>query len=274
MENNINKINWFPGHMKKATDEIKHKITDVDLIIEILDARAINVSSNPELLKIANGKPILKVALKHDLSDISTNTGDITNLIIGSIKHLEFKKIILKKIYEILDAKIQRLKNKGVQNPQFLIMVVGIPNVGKSSFINFLAPKNSLKVQNRAGVTKNQTTRKINEYLFLIDTPGVLVKNIVSIEEGYQLAIINCINKDILPMHDVIKYCYEYLYANYCSQLSKYFNFKITDDFVCFIDSLCENYKFKLTGNEFDYDRAYETLFNLISNGHVAKIHF
>lgn len=274
MENNVNKINWFPGHMKKATDEIKNKINDVDLIIEILDARAIQISSNPDLLKIANGKPILKVALKYDLSDISSSTDNASNLIIGSIKNLEFKKIILKKIYQILDSKIQRLKNKGVQNPQFLIMVVGIPNVGKSSFINFLAPKNSLKVQNRAGVTKNQTTRKINDYLFLIDTPGVLIKKINSINEGYQLAIINCINKDILPMHDVIKYSFEYLYNNYHSCLLKYFNFTVNDNFADFIDKLCENYKFKLTHNEYDYDRAYETLFNLISNGNIAKIHF
>ncbi|MGL4951562.1 MAG: ribosome biogenesis GTPase YlqF [Mycoplasma sp.] len=272
MSEHVNKINWFPGHMKKATDEIIKQLQNVDLIIEVLDARAPIQSTNQELNRIANQKPILKIALKKDISDIKVS--EFPDILFGSIKDPSFKKIIINAINDKLSAKIERQKRKGLLISQFLVMVIGIPNVGKSSLINFLAPKKVLKVENRAGVTKNQATRKINDNFFLIDTPGVLVKKIENIEDGYKLAIINCISKNILPMHDVIKYCHSYFYENYKSQMDTFFSFKTCDNFDDFLIQVCDKYQYKIMNNEWDFDRSYLKLFNIFSDAEICKYHF
>lgn len=243
--------------MKKATDEIHSKMAMVDLVIEVVDARGLRVSSNPELLEIVNHKPVLRVALKADLSDLSKTTID-QHAIIGSIKNKHFKQVIIDKIDELLAARIAKYKSKGLINYNFVIMIVGIPNVGKSSLINFLASRNIMKVENRAGVTKNQNIRKINDHLFLIDTPGVLIKKIETLTDAYQLALLNCIKKEILPMHDVIEYSFNYLNKNYPQALSTYFKMETTLDFDKFINLICDKYGFKSKHNEADLIRAYE----------------
>lgn len=260
--------------MKKATDEIVEKIKSVDLIIEVLDTRAISVSSNPELIRIAQNKPILRIALKSDLADNFQLAHPIENLLIGNLKNHSFKDKILKQMDLALAAKIKSFQHKGLINYQFLVMVIGIPNVGKSSLINYLAPKKTLKTENRAGVTKTQTTRKINQNYFLIDTPGILVKKISTIEEAYQLSIINCISKKILPMHDVIKYCFEYFSQHYNLQMQKFFGFLIPSEFLAFMDAVCSEYMLKTKNGEYDYERGYELLFTYFSDASIAKFHF
>ncbi|MGL4950907.1 MAG: ribosome biogenesis GTPase YlqF [Mycoplasma sp.] len=273
MENNqVNKINWFPGHMKKATDDIIEQLRKVDLVIEVLDSRAPIESSNEQLNIIANQKPILRIALKKDLSDI--NTSAYPEVLFGSIKDLSFKKKIIEAINDKLSVKMQKQKDKGLLISQFLVMVIGIPNVGKSSLINFLAPKKVLKVENRAGVTKRQATRRINDNLFLIDTPGVLVKKIDQIENGYKLAIINCISKKVLPMHDVIQFCHSFFYNKYNKQMNEFFGLEIQEEFDKFLIQICDKYQYKLTDNEWDYERAYEKLFNIFSEARICKFNF
>ncbi|MGL4947897.1 MAG: ribosome biogenesis GTPase YlqF [Mycoplasma sp.] len=272
MSEQVNKINWFPGHMKKATEEIIKRIQTVDLIIEVLDARAPMQSSNPELVKIANQKPIIQIALKKDLSDIDES--DFKDILFGSTKDGSFKKRVIEELNFRLADKIARQKKKGLLVSQFLVMVIGVPNVGKSSLINFLAPKKVLKVENRAGVTKNQATRKINDNFFLIDTPGVLVKKIDNIEDGYRLSIINCINKTILPMHDVIKFCHHFFVTNYKRKMDAYFDMEVSEDYKTFLDQICDKYQYKQENNQQDYERAFDKLFLVFSNASICKYNF
>jgi ribosome biogenesis GTPase A len=176
---------------------------NLDLIIEVVDARAINISSNPELTK-GFSKSKLTIALKSDLADLQSLTIP-ANTIIGSIKDKHFKTTIINAIDNIFSQKITKLKSKGLLVPQFYIMVVGLPNVGKSSLINFLASSNKLIVENRPGVTKTRQLVKITPNYFLYDSPGVLVKKINDEIDGYKLALIGTIKKDVLPLNEVIK---------------------------------------------------------------------
>ncbi len=272
MSNAEIKINWFPGHMKKATDEIIKKLKSVDFVIEVLDARAVQLTANPELRSLIQTKPHLKVALKQDLADISSAEG----IIFESIKSKSFKTKLVEALESMFAEKIERLKKKGLVNYQFIGIVIGMPNVGKSSLINSLAPVKSLITENRAGVTKRQSTKKINKNFYLVDTPGVMVRKIDSIEDGYKLSILNLISKKVLPLYDVIKAHYEFLCSNYKKNLYKYFELDENEtlDFNQFLNHVCKKYGYISKGNEFDYDRALDNLFNLFSNSTITKFHF
>jgi ribosome biogenesis GTPase A len=185
--------------MAKSLNDIT-KVKNLDLLIEVLDTRAITASSNEALINKFN-KPVLKIALKKDLSDVIENN----NVLIGSINDKNFKNKIFKKIDEFLKGKKEKLIKKGLLHPQFYIMVVGLPNIGKSSLINFLSNKNKVEVANKPGVTRTKQVIKLNEQYFIYDTPGILFKNIESDEIGYKLSLIGAIKKEILPINDISK---------------------------------------------------------------------
>lgn len=176
-------------------------VKNIDMVIEVVDARSINSSSNPELTA-GFSKPKLTIALKSDLAD-TRGVVLASNTIMGSIKDKRFKQKIIDAIYGLMNDKITRLKSKGLLIPQFYILVVGLPNIGKSSLINFLSPNSKLIVENRPGVTRTRQLVKINQNFFMYDTPGVLVKKIENIQDGFKLSLIGAIKKEILPLHEI-----------------------------------------------------------------------
>ncbi|GHU31707.1 hypothetical protein FACS1894166_03640 [Bacilli bacterium] len=188
--------------MAKTLKDVQ-SIKGVDLVIEVVDARAINTSSNPELT-CNNHLPKLVVALKSDLSDLDVHDLD-HDVLVGSIKDQSFRSRIVQAINVKLSDKMNRYKKKGLLTPQFNIMVVGLPNVGKSSLINFLAKRKVLIVENRPGVTKNKQLIKITDNYFIYDTPGVFVKKITNDEDEYILALIGTVKKEVLPLNEVVQ---------------------------------------------------------------------
>jgi ribosome biogenesis GTPase A len=187
--------------MASATKKLK-EIKPLDLIVEIIDARAIKTSKNEALLKEFN-KPKMTIALKSDLSDYKTIKAP-KDVIVGSIKDLSFKEKIIEQLYIFFQPKIDSLMKKGLLVPQFYIMVVGLPNVGKSSIINFLGARGAKAiVQNRPGVTRKNQMIKLNDNFFIYDTPGIMVKKITSVTQGYILALLNLIKREVLPIKEV-----------------------------------------------------------------------
>ena len=265
----MQKINWFPGHMKKATQDILSKLKYVDLIVEVIDARCINSSSNNELITLIQNKPIVKIALKNDLSIL--NEQYESSLIITNTKHNNRNKII-DVFYNILSEKIDKYHKKGLVNPKFVIMVVGLPNVGKSSLINLLKNKNHLVSKNLPGVTKNLNLVNINKNFDLIDTPGILFKNIVDDNVGYKLALINCIKKDVLILEHVIKFGFDYYFKNHYQQLKTFYNIDDFQNYDEFILLISNRYKYYSKSNSIDYYRLENRLYNDFINCKICKV--
>lgn len=265
------KINWFPGHMKKATDEITSIARSVDLIIEVIDARAINSSSNQEIISIFHKKPILKIALKSDYSSVNY---DQNNIVFANIKNKKYKHIIIEKIYEIFANRIKKDQAKGLVNPKYTILVVGLPNIGKSSLINFLKEKNVLKVQNYPGVTKKQQLVSINKNFDIIDTPGILLKKIDDINIGYKLVLIHCIKKEVVVLDHVLRFGFTHFYNHHYHELLKYYNLSSTTDYDDFVQQVCLSKKWITKDNTLDLNRFEIQIFNDFSLGKICKTNF
>ncbi|MCV3754306.1 ribosome biogenesis GTPase YlqF [Ureaplasma zalophigenitalium] len=268
---NPNKINWFPGHMKKATDEIKNKIKQIDFFIQVLDARAIKTSANPDLQTWINGKPLINIVLK---SDLASNIISDENYLIGNLKNKQFRETIINHLYNMFTASMEKLKRKGLINPEFTGMVVGLPNIGKSSLINFLAKKNQLKTENRPGVTKTQATKSINQHFKLIDTPGIFIKNIENENDAYKLIMINCIRKEVVDLMYPLSYVYEHYVKHHWDMLKNFYKLDQPMDFHAFVDHICATYQFYMAQKEFDYTRAYNLLYEHFANQKICRVNY
>jgi len=263
--------------MNKAINQIKQKLNMIDLVIQVIDARCINSSMNPELINQLN-KPVLNIALKADLADLSSIDESLKNnshLLIGTIKDKKFKKIVINKIYQLFRDKIAKLQAKGLFNPHFNIFVIGLPNVGKSSLINFLISKKKLVVENRPGVTKQQSLVELDKHFFLFDTPGVFVKKINDELSAYKLGLIKTIKKEILPMTEILKYAFEFYQKYYLDKLNKFCGIDCSQkSYQEFTNLIASKLNFFKKNNEIDMYRLEEFLFNIFSENKIAKVNY
>lgn len=263
-------INWFPGHMNKATKKIR-EIKPLDLIIEVVDARAIESSKNNELTTILN-KPVLTIATK---SDLATKKGN-DSVLIGSVNDKSFREVIIKKLYKMFEQKINKLKEKGLFKPIFYIMVVGLPNVGKTSLINLLAKNKKLEVQNKPGVTRSCQLIKVNENFFVYDTPGVMMKKINEEKVGFILCLLNIIRSDIIPLDEVSEWAFNFYKNNYPKQMESFFFLKdisnlSKDDFFI---QVANKYGFILKQGGVDIKRSMQFFLNTIKEGKICKVNY
>ena len=264
-------INWFPGHMAAANQKIIQSLGSVDLVIEVVDARAINTTSNPAFDNI--NKPVLKVALKSDLADLH-NIKEANNLIVGNLKDKGFRNVLLNKIKQMLAPAVAKKKAKGMAFVISYLMVVGLPNVGKSSLINFLAKKNLAQTGNMPAVTKTQATLKISNDLYLQDNPGIFFKKITDWKEGFVLALVNTIKKGVLPLEEVLKFGYEYLNQHYAKAFARYYKLDQQLPYSEFINWYANKRKFIKLDNQPDIVRAQDAFFDELVNGKICKINY
>ena len=205
-------INWYPGHMKKTKELITENLKIIDLVIEILDARIPLSSKNPDISKLAKNKQKITVLNKVDLIDsrdlkkwqdyfLENNISDyfVALSVEKGTNFNELRKII-DKIYA---DKLEKMKKKGLRKTEVKAMIVGIPNVGKSRFINKFVNKNKAKVGNTPGFTKGKQWIKIDDKLELLDTPGVLWPKFEDDDVAYNLAITGSIKDNVLPLEEV-----------------------------------------------------------------------
>jgi ribosome biogenesis GTPase A len=226
-------INWYPGHMAKATRELKEQLKQIHLVIEVLDARIPYSSQNPHLEKVIAHKPRLIILNKKDLADVYKTQAWMTYFNQQSTRHAiavnAFKKTDIKAIISYCETQLLRKSDasSGRQSFQRLnVMIVGIPNVGKSQLINQLANKKSAKVANRPAVTQHQQWVRLSPTVYLLDTPGVLWPKFESEQVGINLAVTGAIKDHIFNMEDVSFYLLRYLTKNYPTLLQR--RFKLT----------------------------------------------
>lgn len=230
-------IQWYPGHMTKAKRMMNESIGLIDCVVELLDARAPISSQNPDLPKIANGKPRLILLTKMDVADpVKTDEWieyfskqGIIAMPVNARDGQNMKKVA-PLINEVCKERIERNRSRGLINKPLRIMVAGIPNVGKSTFINKLVGKSSAKTGDKPGVTKGKQWIKLKKGLELLDTPGILWPRFEDQSVGLHLAFIGSIKDDIL---DTVELCYElitHLMKHYPLILpSKYTNVEFYD---------------------------------------------
>ena len=205
-------VNWYPGHMKKTKDLILENLKIVDIVIEILDARIPISSKNPDIYTLSKNKQKITILNKVDLIDskdlkkwedyfLKNNFSDYF-VALSVEKGTNFNELrkITDKIYE---KKLEKMKKKGLRKTEIRAMIVGIPNVGKSKFINKFVNKNKARVGNTPGFTRGKQWIKIDEKLELLDTPGILWPKFEDENVAYNLAITGSIKDNVLPLEDV-----------------------------------------------------------------------
>ena len=219
-------INWFPGHMAKTRRQITEDLKLVDVSVEILDARIPISSQNPEIQEIIKNKKKIIILNKSDLSDEKDNkkwinyfTKKGSRVVLANSNTGKGVDEVIRQIQKAMQNEIDEYKEKGRIGRKIRVMVVGIPNVGKSSFINRIAKKNSAGVANRPGVTKQKQWIRINENIELMDTPGVLWPKFKSEEVALNLAFTGTIKDDILEITEIAYQLTKFLLKEYKSNL-------------------------------------------------------
>ena len=261
-------IQWFPGHMAKATREVKEKLKLVDIVFELVDARCPLSSHNMYLDEVVKDKKKIIIFNKIDLCDIAEtakwksyfeNKG--YTVVYTDAKNSNNLNKVIDKAKEELAEKIARQVAKGIKPRAIRSMVIGVPNVGKSTFINKLIKKNIANTANKPGVTKKQQWLKLNKDIELLDTPGILMPKFDNQEIGKKLSLIGSIKDDITPLDDVSLYLIELLKENYLENLNNLYKINVnSDDENVFIMEKVAEKKFKKIGGDYDYDSTIKLL--------------
>jgi ribosome biogenesis GTPase A len=275
-------IQWFPGHMAKARREVTEKLKLVDIIFELIDARLPLSSRNPMLDEVIHQKTRLLILNKADMADeIQTRkwidyfeSKGHKAVAINSLDGKGLNKVT-KAAQELLKEKWDRMRSKGMKPRAIRAMIIGIPNVGKSTLINRLAKKNIAKTGNTPGVTKSQQWIKFGKELELLDTPGILWPKFEDQEVGYKLALTGAIKDTITNMDDLAVYGLNFLSKYYKGRMEE--RYKLTE----VSENLEETYnhigqlrRVFATGGEIDYDQVAELIVRDIRNQQLGKLTF
>ncbi|MBD8025792.1 ribosome biogenesis GTPase YlqF [Ureibacillus sp. Re31] len=275
-------IQWFPGHMAKARREVQEKLKLVDIIFELIDARLPLSSRNPMIDEVINQKPRLLILNKADMADETethkwvqyfANKGHMA-VAINSLDGKGLQKVT-KAAQEILADKWARMKAKGMKPRAIRAMIVGIPNVGKSTLINRLAKKNIAKTGNTPGVTKAQQWIKVGKELELLDTPGILWPKFEDQEVGLKLALTGAIKDTIINMEDLAVYGLRFLSIHYPNRMEERYGITfVHENLVETFDHIGKRRKVFGPGGEIDYDQVAEIIVRDIRNQNFGKLSF
>ena len=275
---NQKQAHWFPGHMSKALKEIENKIKIVDVVIELLDARAPLSSINENLEEVIKNKKRLVVLTKIDLADPNQTTKWVARLkerydavLALNLTNPSSEKDIANAVVKLGEAKREKDKARGMKPQPIRAMIIGIPNVGKSSFINRLAARHAAGVQNKPGFTRGEQWIKVNKDFELLDTPGILPMSYEDKNKASKLAIIGTIRSDILPNYDLCEYLIKFLSEHYPEALKARYNIGDVTDTVGVLNAIAAR-RGLLKAGEYDLDRAEELLLNEFKNGLLGKI--
>ena len=273
-------IQWYPGHMTKAKRAMKEDIKLIDLVIELVDARVPLSSRNPDIDDLAKGKARMVLLNKSDLADERVNAQwaawfEAKN--IHAVKVDSRNKGTLKQVQSVVQEackeKIGRDRKRGIMNRPIRTMVVGIPNVGKSTFINSFAGKACAKTGNKPGVTKGNQWIRLNKTLELLDTPGILWPKFEDQAVGLKLALIGSINDQILNKDDLACRCIRILKERYPGMVSQRFGLETEDkEPAAILEDVARLRSCLMKGGELDIARAAAMVLDDFRSGKLGRV--
>ena len=278
-------INWYPGHMAKAKRLIKENVDKVDIIYEIIDSR-IPLSSkikDRDIDKLISTKPRILIMTKSDLCDLNK-----TNQWIKYYEDMGYKVVLvdlvnnrgLNKILDVTNLLLKELdkkrEEKGLRKRSYRALIIGIPNVGKSTLINRLVGKKAAITGDRPGVTKSLSWIRINDNIDLLDSPGILWPKLDNETEAYNLASFSAIKEEILPIGKVACYILDTLYKKYENNLKERYGINSFD-----IDDVIPTYELigkkrgcLIKGGEVDYDKVSSIIIKDLREGRLGRVTF
>ena len=275
-------IQWFPGHMAKARREVTEKLKLVDIIFELVDARLPLSSRNPMIDQVIQQKPRLIILNKMDMADdvetkkwIRYFEDQGTRAV--AINSLEGRGLqaVTKASKEILAEKWDRMIAKGIKPRAIRAMIVGIPNVGKSTLINRLSKKSLAKTGNMPGVTKAQQWIKVGKEIELLDTPGILWPKFEDPETGLKLAVTGAIKDSVIQMQELAIYSLKFLQERYPDRLQERYGIDhVDEEIVNTFDHIAKKRRFVSHDGEVDYEMTAEAIVRDIRNQYLGKVTF
>lgn len=272
-------LQWYPGHMTKAKRQMQEDIKLIDLIIELVDARIPLSSRNPDIDELGKNKARLILLNKSDLADERYNEKWAEYFREKGFYVVKINarsgaglKSIQAVIQEACKEKIERDRRRGIKNRPIRAMVVGIPNVGKSTFINSYAGKACAKTGNKPGVTKGKQWIRLNKNLELLDTPGILWPKFEDQEVGQRLAYIGSIKDEILNLEELSLLLLDYIRVNYPGALAARYAISEEGTPLSMLEGIGENRRCLLPGQELDYGKAANILMDEFRGGKIGRI--
>ena len=280
MNENKTNINWYPGHMAKTKRLISEKLNQIDVVYELVDARIPYSSKIIDIDNYTKGKPKLLIMTKYDLCD-----KEETKKWVKYYEELGYKviciepdtnpSVIVNATKELMKEKNAKKVEKGLKETKTRVLVVGIPNAGKSTLINKLSNKKAVKTGNKPGVTKNLDWIRINEDLELLDTPGILWPKFETEEVAFNLASLTAIKEEVLPIEKVVCYIIKKLYEEYPKILKDRYDIdEITEDFIEEFEIIGRKRGCLMRGGYVDYDKVCSVVINDLKNGYINGITF
>lgn len=275
-------IQWFPGHMAKARREVTENLKFIDVVLELLDARIPLSSRNPMIDELVSHKPRLILLNKSDLADQAVTDRWVEyfskeNTLVLPINSQTGTGVnkIPQAVSELAKPMTEKMKAKGMKPRAIRAMILGIPNVGKSTLINRLATKRIAQTGDRPGITKQQQWIKVGKVMELLDTPGILWPKFESQTIGLRLASTGAIKDEIIDFQTVALFIINYLKERYPDRLLKRYNLEqLSDDGIDNFDAIGTKRGFLQSGGYVDYDKAAELIIRELRSGKLGRISF
>ena len=282
MKMNNNLIQWYPGHMAKTKRLVKEQLDLIDIVYEVIDARMPYSSKIKDIDEVIKNKPRILIMTKYDLCDKKETDKWIKyyqeqgyNVLPIDLENKPNLKPLFNLTNEVMEEKNKKREEKGLLKRRTRVLIIGIPNVGKSTLLNRLVGKKAVDVGNKPGVTKQLNWIRINEQLELLDTPGILWPKLDNQKVALNLASLTAIKEEILPLFDVCEYILNILNKYYKEKLKERYGIEgINEDIIDTFDIIGKKRGCLIKGGQVDYDKVINVIINDIKNGYIKNITF